>query len=493
MVGKSFGVIKITDKEGDEYDFSIPRRESKTGISHKDFAIIFDTDITPIEAAGRRDFTINAMAYDPISEELYDFFDGEEDLKNNILRATTDSFKEDPLRVLRGMQFCSRLSLNSDIDTLSMCSDLFEKVFEYDENIESYKTRTYIDEQGKEKPILATERIYEEWLKLINKGKDPRKGINFLFESDWIKAYPQINNLKDIQQDKKHHPEGDVLEHTIQSMENAYNMSKKENLNSEEHTVLVLSALCHDMGKPVTTEIKEDKITSYGHDESGVDISNDFLQNIGMPKNIIEKVLNLVKYHMIHITKYDKNSKKWNVYQIADMIYPSSIEQLCRLMKVDKSARESGQEDDDEKKEKRLEKIEELYEDAKEKEVLFKPIKSFFQNSGGKLLYLFPDTRNRKYISQVQKYIREKQKEGRIKTPNDALMYAENFAKRKTLLIDGLDIINTFNINPKEKGYIIPKIKDITWEAQLRLPLIYKEDAIDWMVKNINIEEIQNV
>lgn len=114
LVGKSFGVVKLVTREnqgGHEYDFSVPRRDSKLGLGHRDFQATFDPAITPREAASRRDFTINAMAYDPVAHQLLDFFGGADDLKNKVLRATSEAFAEDPLRVLRGMQFASRFDL----------------------------------------------------------------------------------------------------------------------------------------------------------------------------------------------------------------------------------------------------------------------------------------------------------------------------------------------------------------------------------------------
>ena len=112
LVGKSFGVVKLTTG-GHDYDFSVPRRDSKLGLGHRDFHAAFDPNITPREAASRRDFTINAMAYDPIADELLDFFGGAGDLKNRVLRATSEAFAEDPLRVLRGMQFACRFDLDA--------------------------------------------------------------------------------------------------------------------------------------------------------------------------------------------------------------------------------------------------------------------------------------------------------------------------------------------------------------------------------------------
>src|SRR5581483_5491925 len=115
LVGKSFGVVKF---EG--HDFSVPRRDSKTGPHHRHFDVEFDPSITPREAASRRDFTINAMAYDPIEKKLLDFFGGREDLEHRVLRATSSAFSEDPLRVLRGMQFACRFDLTLDAATGEM-------------------------------------------------------------------------------------------------------------------------------------------------------------------------------------------------------------------------------------------------------------------------------------------------------------------------------------------------------------------------------------
>src|SRR5882672_11851056 len=100
FVGRSFGVLKVR-LEGMEYDFSLPRRESKTGAGHRGFAVAPDPTLTESEAAARRDFTVNAIAYDPVEDRILDFHHGTDDLKKKILRHTGPAFIEDPLRVLR--------------------------------------------------------------------------------------------------------------------------------------------------------------------------------------------------------------------------------------------------------------------------------------------------------------------------------------------------------------------------------------------------------
>src|ERR1044072_9285277 len=95
LVGRSFGVARLTTSRGAVYDFTIPRRDSKVAPGHKGFQITFDPAITPDEAAARRDFTINALMFDPRRGELLDFFGGREDLKDRVLRHTSPAFAED--------------------------------------------------------------------------------------------------------------------------------------------------------------------------------------------------------------------------------------------------------------------------------------------------------------------------------------------------------------------------------------------------------------
>src|SRR3954469_15683542 len=117
LVGRSFGVVKLTLPNGPTFDFTIPRKDSKVAPGHKGFEISFDPSITPEEAAARRDFTINSLMFNPRTRQLLDFFGGESDLRNGILRHTSAAFIEDPLRVLRGMQFAARFNLKTDAKT----------------------------------------------------------------------------------------------------------------------------------------------------------------------------------------------------------------------------------------------------------------------------------------------------------------------------------------------------------------------------------------
>lgn len=185
VIGKAFGVIKFRDNEGNDYDFSLPRRDSKTGTGHTGFEVTVDHTMTPEQAAARRDFTMNALAYDPLTAEVHDYYGGVEDLENGVLRATTEAFKEDPLRVLRGMQFAARYGLRLDPDTAKMC-------------------REVVDSHNE----LATERIAEEWMKLAIKGKHPGTALEYLADTGWLKHYPELEAMFGVPQDPEWHPEG---------------------------------------------------------------------------------------------------------------------------------------------------------------------------------------------------------------------------------------------------------------------------------------------
>ena len=149
LVGRSFGVVKV----GQMLDVSMPRRESKSGMGHKGFAIDADPTMTPHEACARRDFTINAIGM-RLDGSIFDPFDGRRDLQLGVLRATSRAFQDDPLRVLRGMQFAARFGLDMEAQTAAMCREM---VGEY--------------------PTLSPERIWEEWRKWAAQGRYPGKGL----------------------------------------------------------------------------------------------------------------------------------------------------------------------------------------------------------------------------------------------------------------------------------------------------------------------------
>jgi len=333
QVGVSFGVIIL--KSGDDaFDIAVPRRESKTGRGHKGFIAEPDPTMTPEEAASRRDYTINALMYDFETNEILDYFGGMVDLQNRILRHVGPAFAEDPLRVLRGMQFASRFVMDVDPETAELCYELLD---EYD--------------------TLPRERIWNEWLKWAAKGQQPSKGLQFLADTGWIEVYPEIMNLIKTPQDPTWHPEGDVFVHTGFVVDAAADIARRENIWGDfleekkpphkrqglDRALLLFSALCHDFGKPIDTKWTPDRHgtpdserwRSPGHGGTGVPLATDFLERIGCPKLIIERNGPLIKHHL----DYLNGAARKTVRKLANNLVPATIQQLIWLIEADHSGR----------------------------------------------------------------------------------------------------------------------------------------------------------
>ena len=232
-VGESFTVYKIGN-----LDVALPRRESKTGQGHRGFTVTGNPYLTIELAARRRDFTINAMAWDPLTEEYLDPYGGREDLFRRQLRIVDpDTFKDDSLRVLRAIQFAARFDLSVDEATKSQCRSIL------------------LDD-------LPPERIWGELKKLLLLASKPSIGFKFALELGVIeKLFPEMNALLGCQQDPVWHPEGDVWTHNQLVIDQA--RSRIDDLPTPQKIALMLGAVCHDFGKPATTAFLDGRIRSY--------------------------------------------------------------------------------------------------------------------------------------------------------------------------------------------------------------------------------------
>jgi tRNA nucleotidyltransferase (CCA-adding enzyme) len=272
QVGKSFGVFKVTTDSG-TYDVSIPRRESKTGKGHKGFMVEHDPTMTYKEAAGRRDLTINALAYDPLKKTIIDEYGGVKDLKDRVLRATDpDTFGDDSLRVLRVMRFAGQLGFTPDFRLAWLCNQI-------------------------DLTDLPKERVFGEIEGLLLKSKNPSIGLRLIPILGIKKILPELDALRGVEQEPDWHPEGDAWVHTLMVVDEAAKMRNRLP-DPKERLIFMLAALCHDLGKPETTEVREGKITSYGHDDAGAKLTQEFLQRLTDDNYITDKVESLVRHHM---------------------------------------------------------------------------------------------------------------------------------------------------------------------------------------------------
>lgn len=316
LVGKSFGVIKVK-VDGKDYDFNLPRRDSKNGIGYKGFKITVDHTMTLKEAALRRDFTVNSMSID-MAGNLIDLFNGQVHLSNKQLIPTSEAFQEDAVRLLRGFQFSARFDFRAN-NLVKRYSDLMNTEFK----------------------SLDKSRIWEEWKKWALKGIFYTKSLEYLKYVHLTKFYPEINSLIGLEQDPTWHPEGPVNLHTGFVLDHMHQVCERENITGDDRLVMIFSALCHDMGKAVCTERKfsekydREVITSHQHEKLGGPIARKFLESIGCPVKIIDRVIPLVENHMVaNQTLSDRAIKR-----LSARLGPATIKELSHLIEADQCGR----------------------------------------------------------------------------------------------------------------------------------------------------------
>lgn len=318
-VGKSFGVLKYYDGNL-EIDFSLPRKDSKVGKGHRGFDVDTDPNMDIKEAARRRDFTMNAIMYDPLTEVLIDPFHGLADLEKKVLRVVDKkTFPEDPLRVMRGVQFIARFDLVVDIKSFNLMQKVVPTLGE-----------------------LPKERIQLEWKKLLLKARKPSLGLKTMLDLGIIEQYyPELFVLTETEQDPLWHPEGNVWIHTLQCINAGAQIIHREPMRVREAFVIMLSILCHDFGKPSTTIKADDRISTPEHESEGEEPTREFLNRIGVDNDTKEKVVPLVKNHLAPFSFYKAEFQKKEkitdgaIRRLARRLYPATIYELTLVAEAD--------------------------------------------------------------------------------------------------------------------------------------------------------------
>jgi tRNA nucleotidyltransferase (CCA-adding enzyme) len=271
-VGESFTVYKVAG-----VDVSLPRRESRTGRGHKSFAVIGDPSLPFDEAARRRDFTVNAIAWDPLTAEYIDPFNGRADIGAKLLRAVDlRTFGEDSLRVLRAVQFAARFEFALDPATRDLCREIA------------------LDD-------LPSERIWMEIEKLLLQAPRPSAGFTLALDLGVIhRLFPEIEALVGCEQEPEWHPEGDVWVHTLMVIDQA--RTRIHDLDRARQIVIMLGAVCHDLGKPPTTAFLDGRIRSIDHEQAGVAPATAVLDRLNIHSidgyDVRKQILGIVAHHL---------------------------------------------------------------------------------------------------------------------------------------------------------------------------------------------------
>ena len=271
-VGASFAVFKLGS-----LDISLPRTESKAGRGHRGFIVTGDPDLPLEEAARRRDFTVNAIAWDPLRDEYLDPHGGRDDLRRKRLRMVDPAtFGDDSLRVLRAVQLAARLEFEVDGPTRAVCRAIA------------------LDD-------LPAERVWGEMEKLLLRAARPSLGFALARDIGVVdRLFPELAALVDCPQEPEWHPEGDVWVHTLLVIDEA--RRRMDDLPRPQRIAVMLGAVCHDFGKPATTAYIDGRIRSLDHEEQGVPPAAAFLDRLNIHTfdgyDVRAQVLGLVAHHL---------------------------------------------------------------------------------------------------------------------------------------------------------------------------------------------------
>jgi tRNA nucleotidyltransferase (CCA-adding enzyme) len=278
-VGSSFPVYKlrVADESVGDIDVGLPRRDSKSGRGHKGFEVRGDPSMSFTEAASRRDFTINAIGFDPLTGAFEDPFNGQRDLERRRLRIVdANTFGDDSLRVLRAIQFAARFELTLDEKTRDLCREI------------------PLDD-------LPAERIWGELEKLLLKAARPSLGFTLALDLGVIdRVFPEMRQLVGCEQEPEWHPEGDVWIHTLMVIDEA--RGANGDLDRPRLITVMLGAVCHDLGKPATTAFIDGRIRSLDHEQAGVGPTESLLDRLNIHTidgfDVRRHVIGLVAHHL---------------------------------------------------------------------------------------------------------------------------------------------------------------------------------------------------
>lgn len=295
-IGKNFGVINvIVDKQN--FEVATFRAEADYTDGRHPQKIEFSDAKND---AQRRDFTINAIFYDPIEEKILDFFGGQEDLKNKILRtvgSASERFNEDYLRMLRAVRFAARFDLQADPEIKNSCQQLAENITK-----------------------ISVERIYKELSSMLT---NPHPDIAMTLLADWglMKwVLPEVLDLKGCEQPPRYHPEGDAWNHTMLALANMKNPTLD----------LTWSVLLHDIGKPASLQYRDGVPRTPGHALVGSKIATRILTRLHATKNTINQV-GLAVYH--HMGFFDVPKMKTSTF--LKFINQPHFDELLELHRLD--------------------------------------------------------------------------------------------------------------------------------------------------------------
>lgn len=277
-VGKQFGVI-LAIIEGMQFEVAVFRKEGGYQDGRRPSWIEAGT---PQEDAGRRDFTINGLFFDPIDGIIIDHVDGQRDIERKILRTIGDPdhrFEEDKLRLLRAVRFASNLAFEIEPGTWDVVKRRAGQIHQ-----------------------VSAERVRDELIKIFT-GANAGRGLRLLSESGLLRELlPEVEAMRGCEQPKEFHPEGDVFAHTALLMERLDNPTVE----------LAFGALLHDVGKPSSRTENGSEVHFYRHEQIGAEITRQILTRLRFSNKEIDVIAQIVENHMrfMHVKEMRRGKLK---------------------------------------------------------------------------------------------------------------------------------------------------------------------------------------
>ena len=278
LVGASFGV-SLVKLDGVSLEVATAREERNYLDGRHPECVRYTTDLR-IDVA-RRDFTVNALLYDPVNKEVVDYVGGVADLEKGVIRCVGDPirrFSEDYLRMLRAVRFAGRFG------------------FELDQ-----ATRAALDELAPKCAQLSGERVREEMSKILCSPR-AAESIRLMLDSGLLAAVlPEVAALAGVEQPPQFHPEGDVFKHTCLMLENMVLPTVN----------LAWSVLLHDVGKPACFSYDETRrIRFFGHEAAGAEMAEKVLDRLRFSVADRERIVAAVRNHMRFASVREMKSSK---------------------------------------------------------------------------------------------------------------------------------------------------------------------------------------
>lgn len=293
--------------DDNDNEWALARTEEKTGEGYKGFEVYSDPDVTLEEDLERRDFTINAMAYNPHSESVIDPYNGKKDIERETIRHVSDAFAEDPLRVLRACEFASRFDFIIAEETVELCKEI-----------------------APELETIPGERIGMEVHKAM-KNKHPSKFWIMTHETDALKViFPELEDMMNIPAGPPHYHYEDAFEHTMMVL---------EDLN-EENGIVKLMGLFHDIGKIKTP--KDELPHHYEHPKHGQEIAEEVADRWKLSNMLKDTILTATTEHG-RFRKIPDMKKTGKIVSFVEKLQrhknPNIVDEMQKLVLSDKQGR----------------------------------------------------------------------------------------------------------------------------------------------------------